>query len=183
MSSLLREMTVELSEVLVSLNKGVPPLAYDGMMALMYIQYKRTPFFTLNSHPRIDIFQIQLQLSLLALVVSCVSATPQSPATVYGVPQASNSPPQTVPADIPVVNTVYRPASPSFNRAVNTIFDRPIPVFGRPPSNDFQNSDTLELLPPLQHVVGTRYPAVNPGPGYRFPLSQLLNPTPPPNIH
>lgn len=45
-----------------------------------------------------------------------------------------------------------------------------------------QDAGALELLPPLQHVVGTRYPAVSPGRGYRFPISQLLNPTPPPNL-
>lgn len=43
-------------------------------------------------------------------------------------------------------------------------------------------NNELELLPPLQHVVGTIYPAVDAGPGFRFPISQLLNHTPPPNL-
>lgn len=67
----------------------------------------------------------------------------------------------------------------------------PIPqtnLFNRPPvrsgieNHPFLHGNTLELLPPLQHVVGTKYPRVEAGPGFRFPTSQLLNTTPPPNL-
>lgn len=63
----------------------------------------------------------------------------------------------------------------------NNQFNRP-PVRSGIENHPFLHSHTLELLPPLQHVVGTKYPRVEAGVGFRFPTSQLLNTTPPSNL-
>lgn len=127
-----------------------------------------------------------LHLCILLTTAFSVLSSPQNPASSYGLPSSSR-----FLQDSPRLPSSSRFLQNSPGLRSSSRFLQNSPVALRTPPFPARNPqsvsglprDGLELLPPLQHVVGTKFPAVDPGPGYRFPLSQLINFTPPPNIH